>query len=206
MRCEFGATRPPTIGASVRRLSEELTAFAKLGFDAAIACDNEGQKRRLAEMLEDLHSTVEFIYPALHAGFVLPEAGFALLTEHESFNRHKARFRRRKFQEGLALSSYTQLKKNDFVVHVDHGIARFRGLESIMVEGRRRDCLLLLYQGDDRLFVPIEEFDRVLQVGRNSLGEDQAKGQTGASGDGRGFNQALRRTESAPRVRVQREW
>lgn len=161
VRCEFGATSPPTIGASVKRLSEELTSFAREAFDVAIACDNEGQKRRLAELLEDLHSTVEFIYPALHAGFVLPEATFALLTEHEAFNRHKARFRRRKFQEGLALSSYTQLKKSDYVVHVDYGIARFRGLESIVVEGRRRDCLLLLYQGDDRLFVPIEEFDRV---------------------------------------------
>ena len=161
LRCELGATAPPAIGASVKRLSEELTAFAREGFDTAIACDNEGQKRRLTEILEDLHSTVEFIYPALHSGFVIREAAYALLTEHESFNRHKARFRRRKFQEGLALSSYTQLKKNDYVVHVDHGIARFRGLESIVVEGRRRDCLLLLYQGDDRLFVPIEEFDRV---------------------------------------------
>lgn len=161
VRCEFGATSPPSIGGSVKRLSEQLTAFTRQGYDSAIACDNEGQKRRLAEILEDLHGSVEFIYPALHAGFVLPSAGFALLTEHEVFNRHKARFRRRKFQEGLALSSYTQLKKNDYVVHVDHGIARFRGLESIVVEGRRRDCLLLLYQGDDRLFVPIEEFDRV---------------------------------------------
>ncbi len=161
IRCEFGATSPPSIGGSVKRLSEELAAFTREGFDAAIACDNEGQKRRLSEILEDLHGAVEFIYPALHAGFVLPQASFALLTEHESFNRHKARFRRRKFQEGLALSSYTQLKKSDYVVHVDYGIARFRGLEPIVVEGRRRDCLLLLYQGDDRLFVPIEEFDRV---------------------------------------------
>lgn len=160
-RCEFGATSPPSIGGSVKRLSDELSSFTRMGFDAAISCDNEGQKRRLTEILEDLHGAVEFIYPALHAGFVIPEATFALLTEHEAFNRHKARFRRRKFQEGLALSSYTQLKKNDYVVHVDHGIARFRGLESIVVEGRRRDCLLLLYQGDDRLFVPIEEFDRV---------------------------------------------
>lgn len=160
-RCEFGATSPPSVAASVKRLSEELSNFARNGFDAVIACDNEGQRRRLSEMLEDLHGSVEFLYPALHSGFVLPPAEFAFLTEHEIFSRHKVRFRRRKFQEGLALSSYTQLKKNDVVVHVDHGIARFRGLESIMVEGRRRDCLLLLYQGDDKLFVPVEEFDRV---------------------------------------------
>ncbi|HWO57772.1 MAG TPA: transcription-repair coupling factor [bacterium] len=161
VRCDLAAVGPPSVGASVRRLSEELTAFEQQGYDVAIACDNEGQKRRLAEMLEDVHGTVEYIFPAPHAGFVLPDARFALLTEHEVFNRHKARFRRRKFQEGLALSSYTQLKKGDYVVHVDHGVARFRGLEAITVDGRRRDCLLLLYQGDDKLFVPIEEFDRV---------------------------------------------
>ncbi|MBI3871672.1 MAG: transcription-repair coupling factor [candidate division Zixibacteria bacterium] len=158
---DFDSAAPPSVGASVKRLAEELSEFARRATEVAIACDNEGQKRRMADLLEDLQSHVEFIYPALHGGFVLPQARFALLTEHEIFNRHRLRHRRRHFQEGLALSSYTQLKKGDYVVHVDHGIARFRGLESITVDGRRRDCLFLLYQDDDKLFVPIEEFDRV---------------------------------------------
>ena len=158
---EFQSVAPPAVAGSIKRLSEELMAFARNGMDVVIACDNEGQKRRLSDILADLHSNVEFVYPALHAGFVVPEAGIAVLTEHEIFHRHRARFRRRRFQEGLALSSYTQLKRGDFVVHADHGIARFRGLESITVDGQRRDCLLLLYQDEDRLFVPIEDFDRV---------------------------------------------
>ena len=158
---DFNSVTPPPMAASVKRLSEELTAFAARDVDVVIACDNQGQRQRLVDLLADLHSNVDFVYPALHGGFVLAEARFALLTEHEIFHRHRARFRRRRFQEGLALSSYTQLKKGDYVVHVDHGIARFRGLEAIVVEGQRRDCLLLHYQDDDRLFVPIEEFDRV---------------------------------------------
>ena len=158
---DCNAAAPPAMAASVEHLAGELYEYAKNEFDVVIACDNEGQRRRLGELLEERHPLVEMTYPALHGGFVLPDVRLVLLTEHEIFNRHKARFRRRRFQEGLALSSYTQLRKADFVVHVDYGVARFRGLESIEVEGRRRDCLLLLYQGDDRLYVPIEEFDRV---------------------------------------------
>ncbi len=158
---DCGATAPPAFAGSIDHLTGELFEFAKREFDAVIACDNEGQRRRMAEMLEERHPSVNLIYPALHGGFVLPDVHFCLLTEHEIFNRHKVRYRRRRFQEGLALSSYTQLRKGDFVVHVDYGVARFRGLESIEVEAKRRDCLMLLYQGDDKLYVPIEEFDRV---------------------------------------------
>ncbi|MEW5701324.1 MAG: transcription-repair coupling factor [Candidatus Zixiibacteriota bacterium] len=169
----FNSTAPPPMAASVKRLTEELTAFAARDIEVVIACDNEGQRQRLADLLAELHTNAEFVCPALHSGFVLPDAQFALLTEHEIFHRHRARFRRRRFQEGLALSSYTQLKRGDFVVHIDHGIGRFRGLESITVEGQRRDCLMLLYQDDDKLFVPIEEFDRVQkysgQEGRPTL-------------------------------------
>lgn len=158
---DLGAMSPPAVGSNIDRLHAELFDFAKNETDVVIACDNEGQRRRLHDLLEDGYSSVRLIYPGLHGGFVLPDARFAVLTEHEIFQRHKSRYHHRKFQEGLALSSYTQLKKGDFVVHIDHGIGRFRGLESLEVEGRRRDCLFLLYQDDDKLFVPIEEFDRI---------------------------------------------
>jgi transcription-repair coupling factor (superfamily II helicase) len=157
----FAAAGPPAVASNLDRLNEELFDFAKDETDVIITCDNEGQRRRVGELLEDRYPLVHLIYPGLHGGFVLPQAHLALLTEHEIFQRHKSRYRRRRFQEGLALSSYTQLRKGDYVVHIDHGIGRFRGLESIELEGRRRDCLFLLYQGNDKLFVPIEEFDRV---------------------------------------------
>ncbi|HUU46569.1 MAG TPA: transcription-repair coupling factor [Acidobacteriota bacterium] len=157
----INAVRPPAVAGSMPRLHEELDQFAKEECNVVIACDSQGQRARLAELLLDRHVQLNLSYPALHGGFVLPGACFAFLTEHELFDRHRPRFRRRHFQEGLALSSYTQLKRGDYVVHIDHGIGHYRGLESITVEERRRDCLLLLYQGGDKLYVPVEEFDRV---------------------------------------------
>lgn len=158
---DFGALAPPPVMSSIERLQEEVINLAKAPSDVVVCCDNEGQKRRLQELLTGVQTYVEVVHPGLQGGYILPAAQIAVLTEHEIFRRYKTRQHGRRFQEGLALSSYTQLKKADYVVHVDHGIARFRGLESIEVEGRRRDCLLLLFQGEDRLFVPIEEFDRV---------------------------------------------
>jgi transcription-repair coupling factor (superfamily II helicase) len=158
---DLEATAPPATVGNLDRLAAELLEFAKQETDVVISCDNDGQRRRMTELLEERAPLTQVVFPGLHGGFVLPQARLALLTEHELFGRHKSRYRRRRFQEGLALSSYTQLRKGDFVVHIDHGIGRFRGLESIEVEGRRRDCQYLMYQGKDKLFVPIEEFDRV---------------------------------------------
>ncbi|GAB4319716.1 MAG: transcription-repair coupling factor [Candidatus Zixiibacteriota bacterium] len=158
---DFDATAPPAIMGNVEQLHAEIVRLTSAGMETVIACDNEGQRRRLDELIENRYASLRLIYPTVHGGFVLPAAKVALLTEHEIFRRHRTRYRRREFQEGLALSSYTQLRKGDYVVHIDHGVARFRGLQSIVVEGKRRDCLLLVYQGEDKLFVPIEEFDRV---------------------------------------------
>jgi transcription-repair coupling factor (superfamily II helicase) len=61
----------------------------------------------------------------------------------------------------MAMSSYSNLNIGDYVVHVDYGIGRYKGLKELIVEKRRRDCLLIMYERDDRLYVPIEEFNRV---------------------------------------------
>mgnify|MGYP000458765869 CR=1 FL=1 len=49
----------------------------------------------------------------------------------------------------------------EFVVHIEYGIARYRGLRRIAVEGSERECLLLEYAGDDRVYVPVEKIDVV---------------------------------------------
>jgi len=84
-----------------------------------------------------------------------------VLTDHQIFSRYFWRRRKRRFNEGIALSSYSALSVRDFVVHIDHGIGRYAGLETLEVDRKKRECLKLLYQGDDKLYVPIEEFNRV---------------------------------------------
>jgi len=131
------------------------------GYSTYILCVNEGQKQRLAELLENQIDKVEIQIGYLSSGFTFPEIGLELFTEHQIFSRYFRKRRKKRFKEGLALSSYNALSQGDFVVHIDFGIGRYDGLKEILVDGRKRDCLSLLYEGEDKLYVPIEEFNRV---------------------------------------------
>jgi len=161
---DFGCKPHPSLGARLDLLVETTQEFDALGMVHFVATDNEAQAHRLDELIgervgADNKPTIEVA--DLKGGFVCPAARVALLTDHEIFSRHHRRSRKKRFKEGVAISDYASLNRGDFVVHTDYGIAKYLGLETITVDHRNRDCLLLLYEDNDRLYVPIEEFNRV---------------------------------------------
>jgi transcription-repair coupling factor (superfamily II helicase) len=133
-----------------------------------ISCENSGQRERLEELLEEEAKEVNFLLGNLSSGFVLPELELVVLPEHQLFQRYFRRRRKREFKEGIPLSTYTSLSSGDFVVHTDFGIGRYSGLVTLLIDGRKRDCLLLLYKDEDKLYVPVEEFNRIQKY----LGKD----------------------------------
>ncbi len=160
---DFETGPAPAFASQVKKLVEFLQAQEETSRRVWILCDSEPHRIRLTEILDaegGVPLTTQLSTPGIHEGFSFAN-GDTLLTDHQIFERHYKQYRRRRFKEGIALSSYNQLTKGDYVVHVDHGIGRFRGLQRITVGQQDRDCLLILYKGDDKLFVPIEEFNRV---------------------------------------------
>jgi transcription-repair coupling factor (superfamily II helicase) len=89
-----------------------------------------------------------------------PDGILALVTDRELFGFVKRRraLRRRGTHRSRFLA---EVQPGDFVVHADHGIARFAGIVRRPVDGEDRDYLELRYAGEDRLYVPIEQVDRV---------------------------------------------
>lgn len=161
---DFGCREHPSLGARLDLLAKTLREFDANRVTHVVVSDTEGQAARLKQLLEnrdELDGEVPVEVADLNGGFVCLGGGFALLTDHEIFTRYHRRVRRKKFREGVAISDYTNLTAGDFVVHTDHGVARYVGLETITVDSRSRDCLLLQYAEKDRLYVPIEEFNRV---------------------------------------------
>ncbi len=145
----------------VSLLKGRIKEYTSQGFSVYISCDNESQKNRFLELLDPDSLDIKTEIGLLSSGFTFPELKLVVLSDHEIFSRRIRATRKPRFKEGLALSSYSALSDGDFVVHIDFGIGRFAGLKNIMVDGRKRDCLLILYQGEDKLYVPIEEFNRV---------------------------------------------
>ena len=97
----------------------------------------------------------------LRAGFKIADVRLYLLTDAELFGAARPVVARRRVAGGVAISSVLDLKDNDYVVHIHHGIGMYRGLVKRKVEGNERDYLLVEYQGGDRLFVPADQIDRV---------------------------------------------
>ncbi len=158
---QFGTGDHPVIGAQMKLLMRKLDEYASENRRVFIACDNKIQRDRMEEILENRADRVMLMVADISEGFTFPSENFVLLCDHQIFSRRYHRYKVRRSKEGVALSSYTNLNVGDYVVHVDYGIGRYQGLKEITVDKRRRDCLLIHYSDGDRLYVPIEEFNRV---------------------------------------------
>jgi transcription-repair coupling factor (superfamily II helicase) len=157
----LGMMEPGGFGGSLDLLRGAIRNYKTQRQKIYVFCDNPGQKDRLSELLDHEREGVNLEVGLLNSGFSFPEIGLVTLTDHQIFSRYFRRRRKRRFNEGIALSSYSALSLGDFVVHIDFGIGKYAGLESLLVDQRKRECLKLFYQGGDKLYVPIEEFNRV---------------------------------------------
>ena len=98
----------------------------------------------------------------LQRGFVLPDSRLAVLTEAEATGRRRTR-RGTRPRRQAALRVFEDLTPGDFVVHEQHGVARFAGLVRRMLAGVERDYLLLEYRGEDRLYLPTDRLTQMLR-------------------------------------------
>ncbi len=157
----FGALAPPIFQGELPRLYAEIDRLHQDSYAIHMHCDTQGQNSRLQELFEDRLDQVSFGLGALHQGFIFPEARIALFNDHEIFSREKRRYRYRKFRAATPISTFNSLQHGNFVVHVDHGIGRYMGIRRLQISGRDHDCLEVVYQGKDKLFVPVEQLDRL---------------------------------------------
>ena len=91
------------------------------------------------------------------AGFELPGLRLAVLGEQNLFGTRRRPARVRRVPSGARLQGYEDLGVGDYVVHVTHGIGQYLGTQSMSVQGKTRDYLVLRYEGTDRLYVPTDQ-------------------------------------------------
>jgi transcription-repair coupling factor (superfamily II helicase) len=167
----FPTVPPETIERDIKRLKR----IVRDGTPTLILCDNEGQAERLEELLsegESGPSPAALAIGVLDGGFVIPpgaagladgsgERGLRVLTDHEIFRRERRLRRSRRYvTAGSALDTLT-LKTGDFVVHLEHGVGIYRGIETIFVGQSTMEVAVVEYEGGDRLNVPLYRIDQL---------------------------------------------
>ncbi len=140
------------------------THLATLNKKTVIACYSEGSMERLRGMM--VHAGVsqmpDMVILGLEHGFVAND--LAVLTEQDILGDRLTR-RVRKRKSDNFLKEVSSLNEGDLVVHTEHGIGRFEGLETLKAGGILRDCLKIIYDGGDKLFVPVENIEVLSRFG-----------------------------------------
>jgi transcription-repair coupling factor (superfamily II helicase) len=172
------------LSRSTRNFHGDFAGFVsniKPGSDTTVVVQTPGIAERLDEIFRDYNAEIphdSITVGSLSGGFEIPSADLIVNTESDIFgetvsaesaapaNRRIAGGRKSKL--GAFISDFRDLKPGDFVVHVDHGIGRFDGLQVINSQGSEREFMLLVYTDDAKLFVPVERLDL---VSRFSSGE-----------------------------------
>jgi transcription-repair coupling factor (superfamily II helicase) len=161
-------------------LGGHVTGLRRANKRVAIASWSEGARDRLQNVLNDHgiknvaladswsnvnsvnRATVSLIVLGLEAGIETDD--LAIISEQDVLGDRLVRQRRTKRAANF-LTEAASLTPGDFVVHVDHGIGRFDGLQTIDVMGAPHDCLLLIYQGGDKLYLPVENIELLSRYG-----------------------------------------
>lgn len=163
---DFAQRPQPTFAKEFKVLSGDLHNKQNAGYTNLIACNSAKQSERLYTIFNDMEHEVAFtpLVLDLHEGFIDPELKLALYTDHQIFERyHRFRLKEgfRKNSQALTLKELTQLKPGDLVVHIDHGIGVFSGLEKVDAGGSIQEAIRLKYRDNDILYVGIHSLHRV---------------------------------------------
>ena len=164
---QFGFFPPERVDRDLNR----LRALLRSGTPTLLLCDNEGQLERMEELLEEggrFATGATLAIGALDGGFVMPT--LRVLTDHEIFRRARRLRRPRRYREAAPSTATGALAVGDYVVHLDHGIGIYRGIDTITAGESTLEVAIVEYEGGDRLNVPLYRLDQMERY--RAAGED----------------------------------
>ena len=167
-------------------LADRLRRWLDSGEQLVIACHQQPQAERLKDLLTPYkipsiiseasfagslppfqgegrvgEGIVKILIGELSRGFRLPDSRLVLIAEEELFGKRVRRRGVSEVRKKQLLASLAELKPGDYMVHIDHGIGLYRGLQHISVGNTAGDFLLLEYAGSDKLFLPVDRLGLV---------------------------------------------
>ena len=175
-------------------LAKDIAAWQAENCVVALLAGGEARARRLLRALEQQNVTAVYLENAdqpleagdvvllpisVHKGFRNTAAGLCVVSDSDLYGSAYQR-KKKKHAAGEHIASFTDLHTGNYVVHDIHGIGIYDGVVQLSTEGVTRDYLLIRYLGNDKLYVPTDQFDRVQKF----IGADQGAPKLNRLGNG----------------------
>ncbi|MBM7663426.1 transcription-repair coupling factor (superfamily II helicase) [Bacillus mesophilus] len=158
-------------------LKNELERWKKAQYAVIFLGATEERVKKLDRVLADydidgvtigkndtfVKGRIQIIQGRLNDGFEFPMQKIVVITEEELFKKQtpKRSQRKQKLSNAERIKNYSELKVGDYVVHINHGIGKYLGIETLEINGNHKDYIHIKYQGNDKLYVPIDQIDQV---------------------------------------------
>ncbi|MEE3194540.1 MAG: transcription-repair coupling factor [Candidatus Poribacteria bacterium] len=143
---------------------EKIKKWAEGGYSTTIFCENQKLSQRFGQILNERNfpdSRTHVRTGNLSEGFISEDDKIVVMSDHEVFGRAHRPTKKPKFKDGTPISSIIDLQVDDFVVHVSHGIAVYKGIKKIEVDDKLQDFIKLEYAASDILYVPMYQINLV---------------------------------------------
>ena len=164
----IGARSMSAFNKSFDALEKDLMSYRKKGYRTILYSPSRTRARRLAQDLTNDGITAFYsenperklepgeimtYYGQIKQGFEYPDIKFAVIAESDIFGAEKKKKAKKKKYEGEQIQAFSELKTGDYVVHEDHGIGIYRGVEKIEVNHIAKDYIKIEYGGGGTLYV-----------------------------------------------------
>lgn len=152
----------------------DLKRYRKNGYRIVLVCSSRTRAGRIADTLLDYDigafysadydkelgaGQIMVTYGQMKNGFEYPDVKFAAIAESDIFGQRKKKRRKKKIYEGKEIASFNELTSGDYVVHEDHGLGIYRGIEKMTVEGIEKDYIKIEYSNNGNLYVLATQLD-----------------------------------------------
>ena len=154
--CKIPVSLVDQFSGEIANVRMEIDRVAE-GRDVYLMTTTDSEINRVREILagtkSQLAKRIHFLTGCVHAGFRLEPDGAVVLSTNQLFNRTDLR-RKVARKNAKAIDSFIDLRSGDLIVHLAHGIGRFRGLKVLEKEGHRTEHLELEFYGGTRVYLP----------------------------------------------------
>lgn len=163
-------TKPqPIFSKNFNLLIDDIAEHKEEGYRVIVFSESSKQLSRIQAILNDInhneesHRDFETETIAIHGGFIDEDLKVCCYTDHQIFERYHRFHLRDNFstKQAITLKDLYELKPGDYVTHIDHGIGRFDGLETIDNNGKQQEAIRLIYNNGDLLYVSIHSLHRI---------------------------------------------
>ncbi len=176
-KCSLFVQAVKSYNSNFELMTEDLKRWTKNGYRVLVLSPSRTRAKRLSENLREYDLPVFYdddmdrilnkgeimtAYGAVHKGFEYPQIRYAVISEADIFGEQKQKKKKKKNYSGEAIHNFNELNVGDYVVHENHGLGIYRGIEKIEVEKIIKDYLKIEYAKDSVLYIPATGLD-VLQ-------------------------------------------